>query len=126
MKIYIASTFESRKDLLWVRSAMQRAGHEVISSWLDEGDAPEGIPLDAWYADLAIKDLEEVQQCEIFALYTVFTNDRAGKEVEFGYALAHPTIQTYVVGPVRNIFHRLANRQFFGWAECLEHLRSVT
>lgn len=68
---------------------------------------------DTFYRKLAIKDLAEIRSADIFVLFTEDVSERGGKEVEFGFALGRfQGCLLYIVGPKRNVFHQLCDRQF--------------
>ena len=69
----------------------------------------------------ANRDYSEVLQSELLIVDTVDVNDRGGREVEVGLALAFG-LGVWVVGPRRNVFHYLVNQQFSTWEETLEQL----
>lgn len=117
MKIYIASTFESRAELRPIRDELHRLGHEVVSTWLDEPDGDGYTMSQAHLVALANRDLYEIAGVDLFILCTLFENNRGGREVEFGYALSNAGV-VWIVGPERNIFHTLADQRFDNWTEC--------
>jgi hypothetical protein len=70
---------------------------------------------------LAMRDLQEIRACKVLIVDTVATNTRGGSQVEFGFALGFQT-QVWLVGPVRNVFHTLAQRTFTNWGDAIEEL----
>jgi len=120
-------------------------GHKVTSRWLngsyqisnsgtpigetgetlvegdDGGQTPEAARL---RLNFAIEDVRDVQAAEIVISFTEpprSTASRGGRHVEFGYALAAGK-RVWVVGYRENVFHWLANVEFF---ECWETARDA-
>ena len=125
MKIYIAASFGRREFLRGVRNEIVTAKHTLTSSWLDE---LEENPLDAETRarHMAIKDLVEVGQADLIILETGDSRSTGGKNTEWGYSLAQPDKARWIVGPFESIFHRLADRRFNNWKECLDALHQPT
>ena len=118
--IYIAGAFESQARLQPWRDRMQALGHVVVSTWLDETGTGTPTPLEA-YA-YAIRDLGEVQTCDVLILDTFDTNERGGREFEAGVAFNGGAKRGVVrVGPSRNVFHELLGA-YDSWEELLEWL----
>lgn len=118
---YIAGFFDTRDRLIPWRDELRKRGYQVLSSWLDEGNVSYAGVDDEYRRRCAVRDLREVRLCEVFVLDTIDETPRGGREVEFGIALARG-ITTYVVGPRRNVFHYLADRQFNSWEDFLAFL----
>lgn len=98
-------------------------GHEVVSTWLDEVGRPPNITSAEFHRKLALKDITEICAADLLILCTKPKSERGGKEVEFGVALQHFHKKlVWIVGPARNVFHQLADRQFRSWKECLQCL----
>lgn len=124
MKIYIAGFFDTRIRLRKEAERLWHLGHEVISTWLNEVAKSEDMPKDVFEKKLAMKDLAEVHSTDLVIIDTLDVTPRGGREVEFGYALGrHQQKLVYVVGPVRNIFHRLADMQFENWDVCIAYMK---
>lgn len=125
MKVYLAARFEHRETLRPVRDSLWKMGHEVVSSWIDETMKPAEMSQSTFWKKLAIKDLAEIQSADLFVLNTNVGSERGGKEVEAGFALGQFQSKLfYLVGPVRNVFHTLADRVFPTWAEFLDFVRT--
>jgi len=125
MKIYIASFFDDRIRLHEPAAKLWALGHEVVSSWLYEVHKPDGMTQVEFEMKLAIKDLTEIEAADLVIIDTMSITPRGGREVEYGYALrSHQRTLEFIVGPVRNIFHRLADRQFDDWEQCIAHIKS--
>lgn len=126
MKIYIAAKFARREDMRPFKDQIWNAGHEIVSSWLDEVKRPEGMDSETFKKKLAIKDLVEVISADLLILDTFFPSETGGKEVEFGIALGRfQTKMIWVVGPKRNVFHELADKVFDNWADAIGTLRFI-
>lgn len=126
MKIYVASFFDTRTRIRPFADQLWHKGHELTSSWLNETAKPEGMSKEVFWRKLAIKDLAEVKQADMIIVDTLDITPRGGREVEYGFALAHfQTKHSYIVGPVRNVFHELADRRFDTWEECLEAIPTI-
>lgn len=132
MKVYLAGFFDTRARLRPIRDSIWKLGHEVVSTWLDEVAVPETMDQETWYKKLAFRDLAEIRSADMLLLDTLDETPRGGREVEFGFALGRfQGIEIWVIGPVRNVFHRLADRHFEAWEDALVALseydgRSVT
>jgi hypothetical protein len=120
MRVYIAGRFEDRPRLRTVRIRLQAAGHEVVSSWLDESDDALAERPDDTATGIARRDLHEIAQADLLAVDTFYPADRGGREVELGYALGIG-VSAIVVGPARNVFHWIVPR-YAGWHEVEEAL----
>ncbi len=120
----MACRFENRTKLRPVRDELWKLNHEVVSTWIDETKKPEGMSEDIFKKKLAVKDLAEIKSANLFALDTEVPSDRGGKEVEFGLALGgFQSKLVYVVGPLRNVFHYLCDRQFETWDDFIKYMR---
>ena len=122
MKIYLASNFGSQSRLRLTRDVLESQGHAVVSTWLDE----EGSQSYELHPDrgpgYSLRDLGEVNQCELLIIDTMEESCTGGREVEYGIALANG-IRLWRVGPARNIFHTIAGRAFSSWNEAYGALR---
>lgn len=110
VKVYLASQFGRQKELRGYRDELESADIRVTASWLDEESSDSDSTKFAKYAE---HDLYDIEQCDVFVLFTgepyfgtVKQIARGGRHVEMGYAMAHnKTI--VIVGPRENIFHYL-------------------
>ena len=120
MRIYLASRYDRRFEMLGVMSVLLRAGHAVTSRWIEgRGEGPEME---------AAEDMEDVLRANCLVSFTeepaasVAWAARGGRHVEFGLALAAGK-RLCVVGPRENIFHHLPRVEVFGsLAELLDVL----
>jgi len=117
MQVYLAGPYQHK---IYIESCAQdllTIGVGVTSSWLGEAHAPNTqlaeLP-DDMNRRYALADLRDIDRADAFVLFTVAANlppiARAGRHVEFGYALAKG-LPIYVVGKEReNIFHYLSDK----------------
>jgi hypothetical protein len=110
MRIYIASRYDRRFEMLGVTGVLMRAGHDVTSRWIEgRGDGPE---LEAR------EDVADVLRADCLLSFTeeptagVPWSARGGRHVEFGVALATGK-RLCIVGPRENIFHYLPRVEVF-------------
>ena len=75
-----------------------------------------------WFA---YRDVKEVNHSDLMLLDTWDESPRGGREFEFGYAY-QMGIPVWVVGPMRNVFHRLADIRFAEWWEVIQVLEERT
>lgn len=126
MKVYIASFFDTRLRIRPYADVLWHKGYEVVSTWLNEVAKPEAMTTEEFWRKLAIKDLAEIKSADILILDTLDVTPRGGREVEYGFALAaFQGKLVYIVGPVRNVFHTLADRRFASWDKLVEELPEV-
>jgi hypothetical protein len=121
VNIYIAGKWEARDRLKLERDAIHaNTKHKVIGTWLDVEESPEPTIMDK--RAYAGRDLAEVKASNLLILDTLDMNERGGREVEYGMALGRGHIWTWIVGPIRNIFHEIASRHFATWDEAHKEL----
>ena len=123
MNIYIAGKWEAKERLKAWRTVIENSNlGTVVGTWLNEEGKPgdQVSEREAW--EYANRDLDEINAADLLILDTEDTNERGGREVEFGFALAKCP-HVWVVGPKRNVFHRLANRHHMTWEETIRTLR---
>ncbi len=125
MRTYIAAAFESRDRLYpWVEK-LRQLKHEIVSSWLDErSDVTYDQITEAYRQACGVIDSGELKTATLFILDTGDVNARGGREVEFGQALAFG-IPTILIGPLRNVFHRLAWKHFNDWEDAIKFLQKL-
>ena len=138
MKIYVAGPYQWKDDIAFRASHLRAAGIEVTSRWLLEKHAGN-IQLSQLPEDVnttyAKQDLDDIDAADAFLLFAVPSEappiPRAGRHVEFGYALARGK-KMLVVGDVKeNIFHYLPQvRHFQNFEDAMryfiDHLPEVT
>ena len=126
MRVYIAGYFTTRDRLRPIRDQLWKLGHEVVSTWLDEVKHPDSMDEETFFKKLALRDLAEIRSADLIIVDTFDVTERGGREVEFGFALGRfQGIETWIVGPMRNVFHRLADLVFDDWTQALEFLTPV-
>ncbi len=104
MRIYLASRYDRRFEMLGVTGILMRAGHDVTSRWIEgRGDGPEAE---------AREDVADLLRAECLVSFTeqpaagVPWSARGSRHVAFGVALVTGK-RLCVVGPRENIFHFL-------------------
>jgi nucleoside 2-deoxyribosyltransferase len=110
MKLYIAAQYSRKEEMLEKASALRAMGVEVTSRWMEEDYHPY-IQLseitDEKNAEIADYDLSDIEDADTFLFFSEeHPPKRAGRHVEFGYALALG-LDMHVVGCKENIFHYL-------------------
>lgn len=122
-RIYLAGKFQAQSRLKIMAGHLNQMGYTIVGTWLDEEvstAAPAGWVLsplsNETHTQYAKRDLAEVMLADLLILDTIDDDNRGGREVEFGIALARG-IPTVVVGPLRNIFHHLATQHYCDWTE---------
>lgn len=131
ISVYVAAKFTRRLEMREVADRLWKAGFEITSTWLQEVARLPWMTHGEFWRKLAIKDLCEVAAADIILLDTHMPSNTGGKENEYGFALGqwhHKLL--FIVGPKRNVFHELCDRQFDTWDECIvwmvENLKQYT
>lgn len=139
MKIYLASRYSRREELVKYRTELQNLGLDVQARWLDGKHqlANDGTPIgdkgeklvegvddgstNVQNAQLRSKfaqdDWEDVSSADLVINFTEAPRssaNRGGRHVEFGIALAR-NARVIVVGHRENIFH---------WLPCVEFVQT--
>lgn len=119
MKVYLASNYRRRDELLAVKAELEELhlGYQVVSRWLiHDPDTPAAklveqadVAMPDEAQQFAVVDYEDVQSADVLVLFSdpvSQSGQRGGCHVEFGMALAwrKPVV---VVGPRQNVFHTL-------------------
>ena len=128
--VYLGGAFEAKTRLMGIRDVLETIpGVKVVGTWLNQ-PSDDGVGLNEGEDTLvekateyAVRDLEEVYGADLLILDTIQTNDRGGKDTEFGAALASGQT-TWIVGPRRNVFQRLADKRFESWEPAIEYLKA--
>ena len=132
MKIYLAARYSRREELCICAHELRGLGHEITSRWLlgnhqltDEQLSTEGtVEQRQRFAMEDWADLMAAELCISFTEPPRSTNNRGGRHVEYGAALA-TGIACIVVGPAENVFHCLPGiTRFDTWAHVLVLLTS--
>lgn len=120
--IYVAGKFEAQERLRRVRDAIHAAKlGDVVGTWLDEESAPGEITPEQ-KREYANRDEAEVAAADLLILDTFDENNRGGREVEYGMARAWG-LETWIVGPKRNVFHEQTDAHFAHWGAAIDELR---
>lgn len=124
MKIYVSAGFTSQKRLQPLAAALWAKGHQVTSTWLHETKRPDSMPGAAFNKKLGIKDLAEIQACDLLISDRFEPSTSGGLYVEMGVALGRfQHCQVWIVGPCNpNPFDALADQWFDTWDAMLEAL----
>jgi len=110
--LYLAASYQRKKEIHAYRATLQRMGFHITSRWTMEKYSPN-IQLDEVNADelatLAMRDcLEKMDESEALVLFTQPEPVRSGHQVEFGYGLAQVyserRFDVFVCGPKNTIF----------------------
>lgn len=126
MKIYTAATFSEQKRIRQHKEVLIQAGHNVLSTWLEEQVKPAGMTDDQFGKKMAAKDLQEIRAADCLILDLESPSKTMGKMVEFGFALANHKL-IYAVGtpPAGSIFVLLADKVFANWDELFAYFGEV-
>lgn len=119
MNVYLAGSFNRRKELKGYISQLGSMGLTVTSRWLDRDEAvPYDTETDQW-PYFARQDIEDMQRSSGLIVFTNGKPGRGGKDWETGYMHARTGL-VVVVGPVVNVFHALYC-QFDTFQDLVEH-----
>lgn len=124
-KIYLAARYSRREELCGYAEDLKRAGHSVMSRWLEGNHqiADNGMPIGddgealvEGFSDsekamflrqqFAMEDLRDIDYSEMLIAFTEpprSSASRGGRHVEFGYALAQNK-PILIVGHKENVF----------------------
>ena len=129
MKVYIGGKLSDRLRLHEIRRQVWEAGHEVVSTWIDEGEDHSFKFGGKKAYKIAIRDLCQISSADLFIIDTMSpltAGGGGGREFEFGFAIGqfqHKII--WRVGPVNSSFHSLVDRKFKTWEEAIETLKEI-
>lgn len=105
IKVYLAAKFGRQKELQEYKKLIERAGHEVTSTWLTENFA-DPLKDIASSREAALLDLKDIDRSDVFLVFTENPDIgyyTGGRHVEFGYALALGLV-VILCGPRENVF----------------------
>lgn len=146
MKIYIAGSYSRRLEFCEYRAQLQAMGHAVTSRWLDGQHqiANDGTPIgdngealvesgdedgSALRQKFALDDLDDLLDADCIINFTEpprSSVNRGGRHVEFGVALGIGVPHVIVVGYRENLFHWLADVDFYAdWESCKKAMEGV-
>lgn len=103
MKIYIASFYDTRDRLRPICGLLEEMGYQVTSRWIRNQEDTK--PSEEELGTYAQRDFDDIDAADMLILDTLDETPRGGREVELGYAVGKKEI--VIVGPKRNVFHRL-------------------
>ncbi len=106
MRVYLSARFGRRREMLSIATALTKAGHQVVSTWIEQLNDMIEAPSSP---HLAAKDLFETESCDVLVHYSEKSGtpgaERGGRMVELGAALI-TNKRVIIVGPIENIFSR--------------------
>ncbi len=121
MKIYVAASFPRRDEARLLGLALEDAGHEITSGWMMlKGKSYFG---DDWAGEVeAVRDLQDVRDCDVLVSITGDTESHGGRHSELGIALALGK-RIIIVGPKEQVFHHHPHvEEVSGTSDVLESL----
>lgn len=120
MKIYLASRYSRRDEMLAYATLLCTFGFRITCRWI-QGEhqiSDEGLSSEAKQEErlrFACEDWEDLMCADLVISFTEAprgTNSRGGRHVEFGAALAAGK-RCIVVGHRENVFHCLPQVEFY-------------
>lgn len=124
--IYVAAPWKNRDQARDAAQALLRDGHRITSRWLSDGHDLVDIQ---WRSPQCVRearmDLADVRDASTVLVLTTSEPIGVGHHVEFGYALATGKV-VVVAGPLRSVFHPLANFWYPTWAEAWDRRNEWT
>lgn len=133
MKIYLASRYIRREEMVGYAAELRKLGHEITSRWINGShQIPHGIGhgVDIQFARQFAQedwfDLQEAVCCCCFTeAETGIASGRGGRHVELGMALAWGK-HVIVVGFRENVFCYLPEVVYFEhWSDAREWLAGM-
>jgi hypothetical protein len=121
MKFYLAAASVKADDMERHRDALQKRGHQVVSTWHTQGDLTLDLESPFMKTE-ALRDLKEVAQAD--ALLSFTGGGRGGRHYEAGHAHALG-VSVWLVGEPEHVFHSLANRRFKDWAYVVQFVETL-
>lgn len=115
MRVYLASRFSRREEMVRYAEELKARGHEVDARWLtDPHHRVSGRHEDAEFnAGLAEHDYEDISKCDVLILFNDKDGGRGGRYVELGLALAWGK-RVMLVGERTNVFTFLGRVEYAG------------
>ena len=80
MKIYVAGSWEDRKDVKAIMWRLECDGHVITEDWTKHEDPALGH-------EYCIKDMQGIDECDVFVMY-LSKKKSFGKAFEMGFASA--------------------------------------
>lgn len=119
VKIYIATLYSRREEMIPYADDLRAHGFEVTSRWVYGGE--EGLDR----TDIAMVDLEDVLAADIILSFTSphgTPTQGGGRHVEFGIGVASGKVLA-LVGERENVFHHLPSvKQYPTYLAAREYL----
>lgn len=111
MKVYIASVFDRRPEMLRIKEKLIKLGHTVTSRWLTEEGLSKCLADEEW---IGVMDATDVMTADVLMLFTreKDPHGRGGHHVEYGLAVGMNKF-IIIVGPYENAFHNLADHKHY-------------
>ena len=134
MRLYLGGKFSARFRLREIRAQLRALGFSCDSTGMDDDGGDYPVPRERALLE-APRDLAQIRAAQVFVLDTLDDSRTGGREVEYGFSLGWasawqglglPAPLTVLVGPVRNIFHELADHRCADWPEALGVLARLT
>jgi hypothetical protein len=123
VKVYISGSWNARNRLRARAERLRAAGHQVLSTWLDEQDKPPHLTNAQWLKRVAERDVAEVVASDVVIMDVDDLSTTGGRYVEWGVACnPHATQLRVLVGcpPELDVFGKLADAWFPDWASLLD------
>jgi nucleoside 2-deoxyribosyltransferase len=98
---YLAGKYDQRALLQTYASKLRSRGFYVHAEWL-EGGHEDTLDVDQ-YREFATADFFDIRNSDCFVMVNT-AGVSAGRNIEFGYALAHGK-PCYIIGTPTSIFH---------------------
>ena len=127
MRVYISGSFAARDRLRKEKEKLISAGHEVVSSWLEEIPPPLSLTRNEFWRKLAVKDLGEVRAADLVIVDTLMKSTTGGTYCELGSALSAVIPKAvWLIGKIDCVFETLTDRQFQNWEDAHVALEMIT
>lgn len=114
MRIFLSARYGRREELRRYAEELAAQGHVIVSSWIYQGEADDVNLSFARARGLALDDLNELAESDVFIALTEDPESpygRGGRHVEFGFAVHRYNEgllkAVIAVGPRENVFHAL-------------------
>jgi|SRR5215213_1092188 len=127
LKVYVAAAFARGGEMRRVARDLEREGHRVTSTWINESTelvAGECATAEAAMR-AAVRNLEQLRESDLCIMFSTPAGSedlgRGGRHVELGAAFAW-NIPVMLVGPDEHLFHVLVAGRYQTWCECRDDL----
>jgi len=123
--VYIAAPFIRQDEAREKARELESIGFVVTSRWVHEDVAAAAEAADAYQAERADIDIEDIDAAQYFVLLGEHDSRTGGKHFETGYAYATGK-NVMIVGRRENVFHHLPRLVFAQtWEQAKSHLGRV-